>query len=349
MAVQETRQAGVLTIESNRIDEPTNTQVHSASSYASLVDPEEGINLKFLSTKFLYGKKIAKINIEDVEADIEYWQNAVICSVLRANPPYKIIQGFVKHIRGAFEIDKILQVRKGFFLIRFGNLQDKLAVKKRGIYYFDAKPFLVMGWNPQMDLQNENIKSLPIWVHLPELDIKFWGSDSLSKIGSILGIPLKTDKYTRDKVMIKYARLLIDIPLHGHFPDHIEFFNEDGVLVIKRNAAKQPLHIADQSTPESGNPFLALDLSGNQIMHCCVTQVFTNKKFYITFVYEMNHDQQRQPMWEDLKALSQHMTKAWCILGNFNAVLYKEDRRGSNVIHDTKLRETADFMEYGES
>ncbi|KAJ8427684.1 hypothetical protein Cgig2_027991 [Carnegiea gigantea] len=232
--------------------------------------------------------------------------------------------------------------------------------------------------NP-MDLQRKNVKSLPIWVQLPDLDIKFWGSDSLSKIGSTLRFPLKTDKYT----------------------NHIEFFNEDGVLVRqqvhykwkpikcahykmfgheetscrkkggvriewrpvqkdsseppansfedftqipKRSVAKQPLlHIEGPTTPVLGNPFLALELSEDgglnwpnkqedlkTFLH--INKVSTNKKFYITFVYGMNHDQQRQQMWDDLKAISQQMTEAWCILGDFNAVLHKEDRRGGNAI-----------------
>jgi len=40
------------------------------------------------------------------------------------------------------------------------------------------------------------------------------------------------------------------------------------------------------------------------------------------------------------------MTEAWCILGDFNVVLYKEDRRGGNVIQDTEIREMAYFIEY---
>ncbi|KAJ8420589.1 hypothetical protein Cgig2_032287 [Carnegiea gigantea] len=102
------------------------------------------------------GKKIAKIDKEDVENEIEYWQNAVIYSVLGVNPPNEIMQG-----------------QKGVFMIRFQNIHDKLAMEKKGIYYFDAKPVLVKGWNPKMDLQTENIKFFPIWVQLPELDIKF--------------------------------------------------------------------------------------------------------------------------------------------------------------------------------
>ena len=82
-----------------------------------------------------------------------------------------------------------------------------------------------------MDLQTESIKSLPLWVQLPELDIKYSGLASLSKIGSLIGQPLKTDKYTAEKSRLNCARLLIDVPLEGSFPEYVEFFNEKGLLV----------------------------------------------------------------------------------------------------------------------
>lgn len=55
--------------------------------------------------------------------------------------------------------------------------------------------------------------------------------DSLSQIGSTLGIPLKTDKYTMEKRVLKYARLLIDIQLDASFPDHVDFVNDQDVVV----------------------------------------------------------------------------------------------------------------------
>ncbi|KAJ8424616.1 hypothetical protein Cgig2_000539 [Carnegiea gigantea] len=210
-----------------------------------------------------------------------------------------------------------------------------------------------------MDLHTENIKSLPIWVQLPELDIRFWGNGSLSKVGSCLGIPLKTDKYTKERIMLKYARLLIDIPLDGPFPDYIDFFDEeekpikcthckmfgyedtsckkkkgvriewkpvqretqgetsgvqavqstdqqltnaveDFTPVLKRDAAKQPTQYTGQATLEITWHPKMYDLQvlhkTYQIMHCYVIQMSTYKKFYITFVYGMNHDHQRQSM-----------------------------------------------------
>ena len=60
-------------------------------------------------------------------------------------------------------------------MVRFMHMNDKLTVEKKGLYYFESKPFLVKGWNPEMDLCIEPVKSLPLWVQLPNLDVKYWG------------------------------------------------------------------------------------------------------------------------------------------------------------------------------
>ena len=102
---------------------------------------------------------------------------------------------------------------------------------KRGVYHFDSKLFLVKGWNPNMDLCTGKIESLPIWIQLLDLDHKYWGSNSLSKICSTLGIPLKMDKFTKDKAMTRFARVMVDMKLEGPFLEYLEFFNEQEVLI----------------------------------------------------------------------------------------------------------------------
>jgi len=82
-----------------------------------------------------------------------------------------------------------------------------------------------------MDIHTEEIKSLPLWVQFPDLDVKYWGADSLSKIGSLLGIPIKTDRCTKERSMIRYARVLNDVPLDSTFPEFIEFFNDNELLI----------------------------------------------------------------------------------------------------------------------
>lgn len=66
----------------------------------------------------------------------------------------------------------------------------------------------------------------------------------------------------------------------------------------------------------------------------------------------------RKPLWEDLRSIGQHVTTAWLVCGNFNAVLHPQDRMfGSPVtmaeikdysecIQDTMLSELAWKREY---
>ncbi|KAJ8438666.1 hypothetical protein Cgig2_031631 [Carnegiea gigantea] len=78
---------------------------------------------------------------------------------------------------------------------------------------------------------------------------------SLSKLGSILGIPLKTDKYTKEKTMLKYARLFVEIPLEGNFPDFIEFANEKDPRGTRRiGHSSMTLHLP---YTQNCNPYLS--------------------------------------------------------------------------------------------
>jgi len=47
----------------------------------------------------------------------------------------------------------------------------------------------------------------------------------------MLEIAIKTDKVTKEKIALHYARLLIEMKINGPFPDHIDFINDWDVVV----------------------------------------------------------------------------------------------------------------------
>jgi len=53
-------------------------------------------------------------------------------------------------------------------------------------------------------------------------------------------------------------------------------------------------------------------------------------------------------MWCDLHAIAQQVSYPWCILGDFNVVLYKEDKIEGNEVQDSDVREVAAFVEQGD-
>ena len=69
----------------------------------------------------------------------------------------------------------MLLFKKGLYLVRFNELKDAMVVAQKGVFHFDQKPFIVKAWNPDMEMGIDTITSLPIWIQLHELDIKYWG------------------------------------------------------------------------------------------------------------------------------------------------------------------------------
>ena len=53
---------------------------------ASLVDPDERTALEFIPVPEINGVKFVKVNFEDIEEEVNYLQNVVICCVMGANP-----------------------------------------------------------------------------------------------------------------------------------------------------------------------------------------------------------------------------------------------------------------------
>ena len=47
-----------------------------------------------------------------------------------------------------------------------------------------------------------------------------------------------------------------------------------------------------------------------QLTHYKVVQISTKKYFFISFVYGLNHEQQRTPLWQEIHDIAEHMTAA---------------------------------------
>ncbi|KAJ8426568.1 hypothetical protein Cgig2_010627 [Carnegiea gigantea] len=99
-----------------RVPSNVQNQRRPTTTYAAMVNPDEGLALKFVEASVINGTKCAKIEHQDVAAEIEYWNQVVICCVLGANPPLGVINGYVRRIWSRYEIDKVVAAHKGIYL-----------------------------------------------------------------------------------------------------------------------------------------------------------------------------------------------------------------------------------------
>ena len=69
--------------------------------------------------------KWAKIELEGVAPEIEYWNSALVCCLAGSNPPFKVFQGFnpsfnvfqgfLNRVWNEYSIHKVVAIENGLF------------------------------------------------------------------------------------------------------------------------------------------------------------------------------------------------------------------------------------------
>ncbi|XP_074319851.1 uncharacterized protein LOC141656732 [Silene latifolia] len=171
-----------------------------------------------------------QILAEDVQEELAYWKSSVYCFILGANPPWDVVEGFIRRIWANYPIDKVSFLPDGIFLVRFKNAADKEVILKQGHFLFDNKPLIVRSWHENVVLTMENVMNVPVWVKLLDLPLKFWGK-SFPKIAGLLGKFLRCDAATEDKTRLGFARVLLEVPFGKSLPGSVKFLDEDSHIV----------------------------------------------------------------------------------------------------------------------
>ncbi|XP_056694959.1 uncharacterized protein [Spinacia oleracea] len=85
-----------------------------------------------------------------------------------------------------------------------------------------------------MDISKDPVKKLPIWIQLPNLEVKYWGEKSLSKIVSQIGTMIKVDQATHNRDKLMFAKVLVEVNIDQQFPEVIRFRSEIGRMIEQR-------------------------------------------------------------------------------------------------------------------
>lgn len=117
---------------------------------------------------------VGKISKDDVKEEVKFWESSVVCYVTSANPPLKVIDGFVSKIWKDLEIDKVGMVNRGVFLVRFLQKDHQERACDMNRILFDKKPFVVKPWSTSISYEKSSISRIPVWIKLPRLDVRYW-------------------------------------------------------------------------------------------------------------------------------------------------------------------------------
>lgn len=75
-------------------------------------------------------------------------------------------------------------------MVKFSSLEDRDSVMCSGPYTLFSKPIILKQWTVDFDFNAEILQTVSLWIRLPNLPLNCWGLNTLSRIGSALGVPL---------------------------------------------------------------------------------------------------------------------------------------------------------------
>lgn len=138
------------------------------------------------------------------------------------------LKGFMMKQWNFVKLPNMLYNEEGYFILRFHSIQEKEDVLMKGPYTIHKIPMLLRDWKPDFSLKKDMLRTIPIWIKLPQLPLYFWGKKSLEKIGSALGNPVVTEECTAQKLRVSYARILVEMDVTKPLATEITIKDREG-------------------------------------------------------------------------------------------------------------------------
>lgn len=108
---------------------------------------------------------------------------------------------------------ELIDLEKGFFLVRFYSREDYFHVLGKGPWIVLGHYLAVMKWRPNFRPSKEHISSTMVWIRFPEIPVEFFHEQTLLRLGNPIGRAIKVDDTTMAATRGRYARVCVEIDL----------------------------------------------------------------------------------------------------------------------------------------
>ncbi|XP_060968421.1 uncharacterized protein LOC115723622 [Cannabis sativa] len=109
---------------------------------------------------------------------------------------------------------------------KFTTSEDRDSVLNGGYTFFNKRPMIMKAWHPDLNFRKEDIRKVPIWIQLENLDLKYWGQNTLFKLVGEIGEPILVDEVTKHRQKLTFPRVLVEVSMTQELVEKIEFEDE---------------------------------------------------------------------------------------------------------------------------
>lgn len=90
-----------------QFDNEVSSQTH-VSDNEHVVDGVSVVNVN---------RNVIKIDVEDVQPEVDFWNSSLICYVVGANPPPIVMEGYIRRLWKNNGVDKVVMLKKRVFIV----------------------------------------------------------------------------------------------------------------------------------------------------------------------------------------------------------------------------------------
>ena len=112
-------------------------------------------------------------------------------------------------------------------------MRKKEIVLNNGPYLIYGRPLMLKPMNEYFDFASEERTRVPVWVKFPNLPLKCWSVNCLSKLSSMIGTPTQCDKLIASMSRLSYARVLIEMDVAADLIHSIEILLPNGARLVQ--------------------------------------------------------------------------------------------------------------------
>ncbi|XP_058775608.1 uncharacterized protein LOC131649881 [Vicia villosa] len=196
-----------------------------------------GMEIEFVAPTIMEGEVQIEIDYNDIRSEVNFWENSLFMYVIGKDPSMNGVKQFMLKFWNFVQTPELFYNDEGYFIMKFRSGEDRDLVMMKGPYTIQNMPMLLRIWHHDFCLKRDMLRTVPVWVKLPQLPLYLWGKRSLSKIGSALGKPLFTDECTAAKLRVSYARILVEIDVTQKIAESINIKDNEGRVI------KQPVEL----------------------------------------------------------------------------------------------------------
>lgn len=186
------------------------------------------MGLSFVAPTIIEGTPTTCLEKVEIEKLNVKWENVLFVYIVGQPPTMNAMNALIKSKWGVSADPTVHRHDHGYFVVNLVNRGDKDSILYSGPHLFYGKTMIIQQWTSSFDFHKEVQKVIPILVKLPNLPLNCWSENSLSKIGSLLGVPIYADDCTTKILRVSFARFLVEMDVSKVVPKEIQIEDPNG-------------------------------------------------------------------------------------------------------------------------